>query len=74
MMDLSMLPHNARGEIVITEHVNVHGDAMTITEDNFRVVFAAASALAHSDLSAAVGPGSGWHKHLDDWKARGIIS
>ena len=72
--DLQRLPRNKRGRILIAQNVTKPGDELTIDDATFLAVFANAASLGHAELSAALGPGSGWHQHLDNWKSKGIIT
>lgn len=74
MLDISGLPTDHDGRIIIAKDLAAPGDSMTITPSDFLKVFASATAVTHAALSSAVPNGSGWHKHLDTWKAAGIIT
>jgi hypothetical protein len=62
-----------KDHIIAGENVAVQGDRILISIDNFLSLFASAASMRHSDLAAAVKPESGWHEHLDRWKAEGLL-
>lgn len=59
--------------IEVATDVQIAGDRVYISVDRFLGLFGAAASLSHAELSKAAPLGSGWHKHFDDWRDKGLI-